>query len=98
MSDRIRYVLDDPRGEVICLNDVIKALAKTSHQLKNLEFKNTAHALRESKRALKEAKAKFIEFELRLKNEITQEVAKDLSRIDKRIDPSNMENNTEFLG
>ena len=95
---RIRYVLDDPRGESVCLNDVIKAFVRASDKLRFLEYKNSAHSLREGKKALRTAKKVLIEFELRLKDEITEDVTKALSRIDKRIDPNNPKKNTQFLG
>jgi hypothetical protein len=95
---RIRYLLDDPYNEKVCLNDVIMAFASTSEMLSKLEYKNTAHALREAKKAVKKAKLKMIEFELRLRNEVTEEVTKELSKIDKRVDPKNPENNKQFFG
>lgn len=90
MSDlRIRYVLDDPRGEKVCLNDVIKQFARTSEKMRFLEYKNSAHALREAKKVLREAKRIFAMFEERIKNEITEDIAKELSKEDNRVDPNN---------
>jgi len=95
---RLRYVLDDPREEAVCLNDVIKAFVSTAEKLRFLEYKNSAHSLREGKKALRAAKKILVQFEERLKNEITEDVTKELSKIDKRIDPNNPRKNNEFLG
>ena len=86
---RIRYVLNDPRNEVVCLDDVIKAFVRSADKLKNLEYKNSAHALREGKKAFREAEKVMNEFKARLKDEITQDVAKEKAKVDKRVDPKN---------
>lgn len=99
MSDlRLRYLLDDPRGESICLHDVIKAYAASSEKLSKLEYKNTAHALREAKKAVRAAREVANEFYARLKDEVTEDVTLHLSKVDKRIDKKNPEKNKEFLG
>jgi hypothetical protein len=96
MSDRLRYVLSDPHGEVVCLDDVIKAFVRSADKLKNLEYKNSAHALKEGKKALKKALLVSESFHARLKNEITQEVVAAKAKVDKRVDPNNP--NPEWFG
>ena len=97
MSDslKIRNVLDDPRGEDLCLNDVIMALASSSEQFRHLEYKNSAHSYREASKAWNAAKKKFKDFEVRLRGEIKESIVKEISRIDKRVDPKG--NNDEFF-
>jgi hypothetical protein len=97
MSERIRYVLDDPRGESVCLNDVVKAYIRASEKIRHLEYKNSAHSLREAKRVMREAKKVAAEFEVRLKNEITTDVMTELSKIDKRVDLKNLKNSKKFF-
>lgn len=98
MSDRLRYVLDDPTGSVVCLNDVVMAFANTSEKLRHIEYKNTAHSLREAKKAFRIAENLMIAFKMRLKDEITEEVATALAKVDKRVDPNNKEQREEFFG
>lgn len=82
---RVRFVLSDPRSESICLDTVIKAFVATSDKFKNLEYRNTKHALKEAKTALNEAKVVLAEFTARLRGEITEEVFKAVSKQDKSI-------------
>jgi len=79
-NGRLRYLLDDPRKEIVCLSDVVSSLVACTDPLSKLEYKNTKHSLVESKKALKQAKRKLIDFELRLKNEVTEEVAEEKAK------------------
>lgn len=99
MSDgRLRYVLSDPRKEKVCLEDVITAFVSCSDKMSKLEYKNSAHALRESKRVYKEARKVLVEFHERLYNEITEEVIEAKSKIDKRVDPKDPDTRKKYFG
>ena len=95
---KLRNVLEDDWNEDVCLNDVIKAFVGTSKRMSALEYKNSAWALREAKKEFREAERVMLKFKARLKGEITEEVVKALSKIDKRIDPNNPKKNTQFVG
>jgi len=82
---RLRYLLSDPTESVVCLNDLVTELLKCSDYMRELEYKNTNHALKNAKKAMREFKLKFIELELRLKNEVTEEVMLELSKRDKNV-------------
>ena len=96
MSERLRYILNDPTNEKVCLDDVVMVLANTAEKLRHVEYKNSAHSLREAKKAFRIAKNLMTEFEVRLKGEITEEVVKAYSKIDKRDDPNNEESRKFF--
>ncbi len=94
---RIRYVLNDPRGEVVCLNDVVMAFANTSEKFRHLEYKDSVHSFREARKAFNLAKKKMKEFEERMQNEIKEDIMKAVSKVDKRVDPKKPESFNSFL-
>ena len=98
MSERLRYILNDPSRNKVCLDDIVKVLANTSEKLRHLEYKNSAHSLREAKKAFRVAKNLIVDFEVRLKGEITEEIVKAISKVDKRVDPNNEEQIKAFFG
>ncbi len=97
-TGKLRNVLNDPRGEEVCLDTVIKAFAAISDQLRHLEYKNSAHSLREAKKAFRAAKKILVDFEERLKVEITEDIVKALSKVDKRVNPKDAESIREYFG
>lgn len=80
-----RNLLSDPVKEELCLDDLVHALIGCSKSLAILEHKNTGPALSRSKKDLIEFKKKFIEFETRIKKQITYEVKEEISKKDKSI-------------
>jgi len=91
---RLRYVLNDPREEVVCLNDVVMAFANASEKFRHLEYKNSAHAFREARKAFNVGKKVMKEFEVRMQNEIKEEIIKAKSKT-KELNP-NEDNNKYF--
>lgn len=93
---RIRTLLTDPSKEEVCLSDVIEALMLCSDDLRDLEFKNTAHALRNAKESIRKARAIWIQFETRIKTKVTEEVAHAVSTRDKSVVIGNPEKLAPF--
>ncbi|MFN5417674.1 MAG: hypothetical protein ACK5B9_11505 [Flavobacteriia bacterium] len=82
---KIRNLLVDHSGEEVCLTNLIHKLSDCGIELAKLEYRNTATALKNSKRELAEFEKLFVEFKLRIRNKITQEVMENVSARDKSI-------------
>lgn len=94
---KIRNILEDPHEEDLCLNDVIKELVSLSKPLSKLEHDSTMHLYREASKAMTKAKKKFQDFEKRFRGEIRDEVMKEISTFDKRVDPKKPDSFLGFL-
>lgn len=81
MSDplKIRTLLSDPREEHLTLQTVINDVILCSDTLRELEYKNSGHALSQAKQAIRKAKFTLIEFENRIKGEVSFEVTADIA-------------------
>jgi hypothetical protein len=95
---KLRNVLEDDMGEDVCLKDVINAFVGLSKRMSALEYNNTAHTLREAKVEFRAAERIMLEFKVRLKGPITEEVILYNSKIDKRVVPDNFKKNKEWFG
>jgi hypothetical protein len=93
---KIRNLLTDPVKNETCLDDLVRELIDCGVPLGKLEHKNTGDALKASKKALAEFKRKLIEFELRIKTTITNEVLEEISKRDKSVKIGNPEKLLEY--
>lgn len=82
---KLRNLLVDHSKQEVCLYDLIHKLSDCGIELAKLEYKNTSPALKNSKRELAEFEKMFMEFKLRIRNKITQEVLNEVSNRDKSI-------------
>lgn len=94
---KLRNVLNDPMDDDLCLDKVVMAFAGISEKFRHIEYKNSIHSYREASKALNKAKRVLKEFETRFRNEIKESIINELSRVDKRIDSKNIENNDQYF-
>lgn len=72
--EKIRYLLDDPYEEKVCLQDMIKALTDMSMLCAKLEIEQNRSAVVELKKRSKDFKRLAIDFNERVRGEVFNEV------------------------
>ena len=73
---RIRRLLEDPRKEVVCLNDLIIFLATMVNDVSTLEVANEKKPLERHKRDLRSFATLLDEYRFRIKTEVTRDILK----------------------
>jgi hypothetical protein len=72
--EKIRYLLDDPYEERVCLQDMIEAITGMSMLCAKLEIEQNRSAVVELKKRSKEFKKLAIDFNERVRGEVFNEV------------------------
>jgi hypothetical protein len=72
--EKIRYLLDDPYEEKVCLQDMIEAITNMSMLCAKLEIEQNRSAIVELKKRAKDFKKLAIDFNERVRGEVFNEV------------------------
>jgi len=93
---KIRLLLNDPRGEKVCLSDIIEKVSDMSPDAASLEIQNTKAAVARQKRHIKELKTLIDQYKARMSDEVYPEVEYALASRKKGKPRGRQENITEF--